>query len=59
MIHQAQILFKARAHVIGVAGPGDVLGPEVGDPAGHGDIAQVAPAVDEDGPGNMAASRPR
>ena len=31
VIHQAQILFKARAHVTGVAGPGDVFGSEVGE----------------------------
>jgi len=45
VVHHPAILLESRGDVLEVVGPADAA--EVGHPAGDGDIAQVAAAVDE------------
>src|SRR5262249_47778098 len=45
VVHEPLIIAEAGGDVIRVGGPAEV--PEVRHPAGHGHVAQVAPAVDE------------
>ena len=45
MIHQADVLLKARRDVLGGVRPADAS--KAGHPARNGDVAEVAAAVDE------------